>query len=213
MIKTRKRLQYAMAILLAIGLSSCGEQNQNAERQSAEAQEEVKPPSQIISLEKAQELYGNYSTQRAPLIRHYEDSLRLSMDQKEARKFDVARYGYYDYKTIKQYLAYIEQEAERVGEDISTLRIYFGTYSKNAENVHPRQNTFMIMPTIKKNGRDYGFRISGDTPPRALLIGDSLSDQGAVQKASMVPMLMLPQGGGSLILNEGQMVPPPYNND
>jgi hypothetical protein len=210
----KSQLKYFFIIGMAASFWACGEQSN--QRTTAQETETVKPPRQIIPLERAQKLYGNYSSQRAPLIRHYEDSLGMAMAEKgeEVKKFDVARYGYYDYKTIKAYMAYIEQEAARVGEEISTLRIYFGTYANQQGDVHPRQNTFMLLPTIRHNGRDYGFEISGDTPPQAILLGDSLSRQGPAQKASFIPMMLTPpQNGGSLILNEGQMVPPPYNND
>ena len=211
-------------------LLSCNEATKGEETMS----EPVPAPRQIISLEKAQKLYGNYTTRRVPLIRKYEDSINMRMAdpkmQEEApKKFDVARYGYYDYKTLKQYLAYIEQETKKTGDSISTIRIYFANYPDEPGYVHKRQSSFMLMPTVKKGGREYAYTISEGEKPEAILIGDDLQAADAAQaffsetanrkaaEASLLPMLSPKplanpfQLGGSLILNESQMVPPPYN--
>ena len=133
-------------LFLAFG---CQEQSEKPKTES------VKAPEQIISTNQAQELFDNYSSRRAPLIQKFEDSLN-----KESR-FDVARYGYYDYKTIKKYIAYIEQEAEKAKVEISTLRFYFGNYPNKKQFAdgrkvkHPRQNSFFIVPTLKKDGKEY----------------------------------------------------------
>lgn len=207
---------------------------------------ELEVPDQIISIEQARVLYDNYSKHRVPLIQQYEDSGRIGdqegkMQQNMMRKqsqeiekdtFDVARYGYYDYQTIKDYLAYIEQEAKKAGEDISTLRIYFSNYPDEDKFVHPRQNSFLIMPTIKRGDRDYAFFIAEEqSESRAVLLGDQLQEEvqkglGTLQKqsnkayASIMPSTNniktssnYFQNKKSLIMNEGNMVPPPYHNN
>jgi hypothetical protein len=121
----------------------------------------VEPPEQIISIPQAQMMYRTYSARRAPMIKHYEDS--INRRHQDTVKFDVARYVHYDYETIKQYLAYIEQVAEEAGVDISTLRFYFSNYpnQKTFEDgrpvVHPRQNSIVLLPTLRQDGADYGF--------------------------------------------------------
>ncbi|WP_445384386.1 hypothetical protein ACT6NV_10410 [Robiginitalea sp. IMCC44478] len=229
-----KNISYFQRIALFMGatclLLSCNGATKGEETIS----EPIPAPKQIISLEKAQKLYGNYTTRRVPLIRKYEDSINLRMAdpkmQEEApKKFDVARYGYYDYKTLKQYLAYIEQETKKTGDSISTIRIYFANYPDEPGYVHKRQSSFMLMPTVKKGGREYAYAISEGEKPEAILIGDDLQTADTVQayfseaanrkaaEASLVPALSPKppanpfQLGGSLILNESQMVPPPYN--
>ena len=229
--KTTKYFQViALNLALASLLLSCKDTVQPEEVTAAP----VPAPKQLISLEKAQKLYENYTTRRVPLIRKYEDSINMVMADPKAQeevpgKFDVARYGYYDYKTLKQYLEYIEQETAKTGDSISTIRIYFANYPDEPGYVHKRQSSFMLMPTVKKGGREYAYAISEGEKPQAMLIGDNLQVVDASQallnnpsdrqtaKASLLPVAapkppVKPyQLGGSLILNESQMVPPPYN--
>ncbi len=149
-------LQLALFSIIIFSLNSCREYQKKEE----EATKEIKAPKQIISLAQAKETYDNYTRRRTPLIKRYEDSIN-----NYRTKFTPSRYGSYDYKTIKQYIAYIEQEAKLANVEISTLRFYFSNYPDKEEFndgkkvVSPRQNSFFISPTIKKENKDYGFYI------------------------------------------------------
>jgi hypothetical protein len=187
-------------------------------------------PEQIISLEQGKELFDNYTERRVRLIEEYES-------REGQAPFDATRYGEYDYETIKQYLAFIEHEAEAANVEISKLRIYFGNYPQ-AEKFddgrkvkYPRKNTFLILPTLKKGGEDYGFYIDKqpDGKKVALLITDRFPQRGQKQDlgqepetlgsrsksyASFLPNAVVTNAPPyyaeeSLILNEGSMVPPP----
>jgi hypothetical protein len=137
---------------------------------------------------------------------------------------------YYDYATIKNYIAYIEQEAKAANVDISTLRIYFSNYSEDPKNVHPRQNSIMLSPTIKKGDRDYLFYIGDlDGKAEAVLLNDAFgpvgpnemgnttSHDGKSYAAFMPNLIMnsnasLPyQSGKSVTMNEGNSAPPPFH--
>ena len=210
-------------LFLAFG---CQEQSEKPKTES------VKAPEQIISTNQAQELFDNYSSRRAPLIQKFEDSLN-----KESR-FDVARYGYYDYKTIKKYIAYIEQEAEKAKVEISTLRFYFGNYPnkqkfKDGRAVkHPRQNSFFIVPTLKKDGKEFPFSVvsNGKENYNAKLLKNNFKISKSKEVGSLFyhnekssasifpnffnkPANLLYDDEGSLILNEIGVVPPPYGQD
>lgn len=219
-----------LCLSLLFTLNSCKEQT----RQAAQSKEPevVKAPEQIISVAQAKNMYEQYSKRRAPLILRYEDSI-----SKGEKEFDVARYTYYDYATIKQYLAYIEQEAEKAGVEIASLRFYFSNYpdQETFENgkkvVHPRQNSIFLMPTVKSEGRDYGFYIQeGESGSEVMLLNGQLQPytpegigvKGNVNyrnEAGLVPTLFPAssgapvglQGDKSLILNEGNSAPPPYH--
>ncbi|SFR52728.1 hypothetical protein SAMN04490243_2627 [Robiginitalea myxolifaciens] len=210
-----KKISVSALFAVLLLAAACGEQSgQDQTQAAAESDQMITPPKQIISLEEAQVLYKNYSERRSPIIKNYEDRRTKMEDSTEFKPFDVARYGYYDYQTIKDYINYIESEAARANVDISTLRIYFANYGQKGMPDHmPKQNTFMIMPTIKVKGRDYAFRLTDATPPEVILLGDSLSIIGPAEQAGILPeLLAAPFQGGSLILNESQIVPPPYNN-
>lgn len=228
-----------------IGIGGC---NTKIDRE-IQAAAVVDAPKQIIAVDEAKGFYDDYTNRRVPLIQRYEDSINrarandkmrqmqqqgdTSKAQAEAEpaQFDVARYVYYDYATIKQYMEYIEQEAKMANVEISTLRLYFSNYPDDPQFVHPRQNSIMLSPTLKKGDRDYLFYIGElDGKAEAVLLdnafgpmkADGMGD-GSTRKgksyASFVPSLgtnrpnpaMPLQGGKSMTLNRGNGVPPPNN--
>ncbi|WP_420320052.1 hypothetical protein [Flagellimonas sp.] len=218
-----KNLKTAFAMLLGsfiLILGAC-KQAQKTEEPNEEPKERVKPPEQIISLEESKSLYDNYSKNRVELIQQFE------MEQNQDEGFRPARFSSWDYATIKQYMAFIEQEAKDAKVDISSLRFYFGNYP-NKERfpdgkkvVHPRQNSVFIVPTINVDGQNYGFYIGEDG--EAKLIKDAVGANGIgnieikEQKAyaSFAPSLMTapPQNGGqSLTMNRSTSGPPPSSD-
>jgi hypothetical protein len=231
MIKTKKILFSTIAaVALIFSLNSCAEK---VEKEKEEVPIVV-APAQIVPIDQAKSMYDNYSQRRSPLIQHYEDSINGGKE-----KFDVARYVSYDYETIKQYLAFIEQEAERANIEISGLRFYFSNYPDkpffdNKDSIlHPRQNSIMLSPTLKKGDRDYIFYIGGtEEQEQAVLLSDSfgeivakgmgnnitetgksyasfLPSLNAINSSTSVPLY----GGGSLTMNRGSGAPPPYNEE
>ncbi len=177
--------------------------------------EPVAPPKGIISLEESKSLYDNYTKNRVDMIE------RMELEQYPDEKFEATRFTSFNYSDIKQYIAYIEQEAAEANVDISSLRLYFANYpnTPNFPNgqkvVHPRQNSIFIVPTIKVDGEDYGFYIGADG--NAKLIKDAVgnSETGSTANkdksyASMVPVFL--QDEKSLNLNHGSSGPPPYGD-
>ena len=214
--------------ILSLMLFSCGEQ---ATQNQREAKAEVNPPEQIITLNEAKTMYNLYTERRANLIQKYEDSLNIS--KKDTTKFDVARYTFYDYKTIKQYLEYIDQEASEAGVEISSLRFYYSNYpdeGKFADGtpiVHPRQNSFFIIPALKQNEQEYAFTIedNGEGGKKAVLLNwelDPVNPEGMgsvdqqSEKAYAGFSLTKPAStitvfrNGGTVLNHGNAAPPPY---
>ena len=214
--------------LLTILLTSCGERSQEGQ---AVKKEKVNPPEQIISVEEAKSMYDNYSDRRAGLIKQFEDSINIS--RKDTAKFDVARYTYYDYKTIKHYLAYIEQEAAAAGVEISSLRFYYSNYpdqqkfANGKPIVHPRQNSFFLIPALELEGEQYAFTTVDSGEPgkkRAVLLTMDLEPydpdgMGAIDHGpkksyagvfSLVNYTSPAYANGSTVLNEGNAAPPPF---
>ena len=207
----------------------------------ADPRTNAEPPKQIVTIEHAKEMYDSYGKHRVPLIQAYEDKGRNANQTEEqgdeAAKFDVARYVYYDYDTIKQYLAYIEKEAEAADVKISQLRFYFSNYPDKDKFpdgkavVHPKQNSVMISPTTEKGESDYIFYTAdGEGGKRkAILLSDNFDkysgqgtgyNEGPVQRneASVLPNLSAATptaapvffGDKSLTMNEGNSAPPPH---
>lgn len=212
--------------LLVFGLASCKPEKDKGTDPKAE-DITVKAPAQIVTVAQAKSMYDAYGERRVGLIEKYEN------EQNPDKKFDVARFGYYDYQTIKEYLAYIEQEAKKANVEISTLRFYFSnypdqeTFPDGRKIKHPRQNSFFIIPTIKNtDNEDYAFYIreGDDGKSLPMLLTDNLNPKkdgqlGQVEsanrksEASFIPSVspaVLYASDRSLILNEGDMIPPPY---
>lgn len=213
------------AFLILSGFTNCEEKKKDqGEDDKPKEEEVVNPPRQIVSLEQAKETYNTYTDRRVGLIEESESP------KPDGSPFDVARYVYYDYETIKQYIAYIEQEAKRANTDISSLRFYLSNYPdstsfKNGnEVIHPRQNSIFLIPATKKDGMEYPFIVDineqGESRP-VLLTGqlDRLDQKGmglnedgrAKSYAGFVSNSNTFFADQSLILNEGSSAPPPNN--
>ncbi|WP_373517323.1 hypothetical protein [Pricia sp.] len=142
------------------------------------------------------------------------------MEQNEAKsdtakqkpqQFEAARFIHFKYDSIKKYMAYIEREAELSGEKIESLRVYFSNnpekeeYSKGIKVVHPRQNSVMLSPTIKRNDQEFIFFTAdeNDGKRRAITLTDDFLEikkgtntfeslNGSKSKASIIPSLFSP---------------------
>lgn len=219
----KKTMKKGFILLLGLLLMtvSCQEKPKPQPEPEIETKETVKPPSDIISIQDSKSLYDNYTRNRVAPIMAYE----LETNQDEA--FKAARFVDFDYDTIKQYIAYVEQEAKKAKVDVSTFRLYFANYP-NTEKfpdgkkvVHPRQNSIFLLPTLEEGGQNFGFYIGADG--KAQLIKNAVNAKGEgygnvmdkkVEKAqaSIMPAIFSPtplQGDLSLILNHGGSGPPP----
>ena len=237
--KNLRRNWFPLTFAFIFILSSCNEQHS-----IDKAATPVVAPEQIVSVKDAKLMYDTYSSRRKPLIRHYEDSInarngndkmkqntKSNPTNKAAIKVDsfpVARYVYYDYQTIKNYLSYIEEEAKNKGIEIATLRFYFSNYPENmpVTNAKPKQNSIFIMPTISQDNRTFGYFLNDKE--QLTLLNDDLrlsktrfkpDSKNSKMKASFLPEFeslsikpsyTLFQGSKSYILNEGGVRPPPY---
>ncbi|NAY93041.1 hypothetical protein GTQ34_14040 [Muricauda sp. JGD-17] len=218
--KTRTLTSILIGVFLLM-LGACQpaqKKEDSSETEVEEKQERVKAPEQIISLEESKSLYDNYTRKRVDLIQDFETQ------QDPDSKFEASRFTAFDYATIKQYIAFIEQEADSAGVDISSLRFYFGNYPNKEKFpdgkrvVHPRQNSIFIVPTINVDGQDFGFYIGKDG--KAQLIKDAVAEkgmgstqsQGQKSYASFAPNFSTAAtqtAGQSLNLNRGSSSPPP----
>lgn len=204
-------------MLLSLSFFGCQETMDGGPYQGA--------PKQIITIARAQEMYDNYSMRRVPIIQKYEDSISSN-----SSKFLPTRYAEYDLETIKQYIAFIEQESKQANVNVNTLRFYLSDYPDsdkfpNGDDVkYPRQNSFFIVPTTDFKGENAGFYIeemdgkytaepiskqaniprdkqdkTGSEPSAKAYKAGFFTSSTAAQKA----------GTTSLILNDGNICPPP----
>ncbi len=246
-IQKRKWFPLSLVLLSIVALTNCVEKGEPKEQKPVEA------PDQIVTVEQAKEMYETYGKRRVPLIQHYEDSIdrrgygdkmqQQKMENDDAtaaaaaqKRFDVTRYVYYEYDTIKKYMAYIEAEAEKAGVKISTLRFYLSNYPE--KDLFPkdtaarvRQNSVFITPTIKEGDRDYAYfgEENAEGELRMILLTDDLNrsktqltsslyekdkksfasflPEISNSKASIAPVFF---DNKSYTMNKGGGVPPPY---
>lgn len=218
----KSSINFGLYLIMLFIVLACN----NYKKDEQESLNKIKQPEKIVSIAEAKNGYDNYTKKRVALIETAEEPYE------DGKKFIASRYGDYDIETLKNYIAYVEQEAKVAGVKVETLRFYFSTYpDKKAypnkkEIKHPRQNTFFILPTMEVNKINHGFYIKnlGDGKKEAALIkdynfavekgmGTTLHTQKSL--ASIVPSSSnsLFEEDESLIMNLGHMGPPPYDSD
>ncbi len=212
--KNNRKVAIASLSTVLLFIGAC---QQGPKKDDTPQDEKVSPPEGIISLEESKSLYDNYTKNRVDMIQQYE------MERNPDEKYVPARFTSFTYADIKQYMAYIEQEAKGANVEISSLRFYFANYPDKErfpdgkKVVHPKQNSIFIVPTMLVDGEEHGFYIGADGKAKLIknAVGTSQMGQNsnASQKsyASFAPTLFQ-TGDKSLDLNHGGSGPPPYSD-
>ncbi|WP_405251481.1 hypothetical protein [Dokdonia sp. Asnod3-C12] len=204
-----------LTILLLGGflMLSCGGDPKGTPHTDDQSEEPLAAPSTIITVQEAEDMYHRYGNQRVPLI---ETSVNIDKDgnpikPEDDRYVQATRSLSMDYKELKQYLAFIEQEAGEAKTDISGLRIYFSQYP-NGKN-DSRATVFInpIMEAGKKGDirDDLSFAIKkGNGKSIAVAVGDIIK---APKASSNMANLTLPVQNTiqSLAINGMPWRPPP----
>ncbi len=210
--------------IITLLLVGCNEKfkKEMPERHDEKPSEIVKAPDNIISLEQADLIYNNYTEHRASIIESYETQQRAPSEQ-----FEVARFVDFDYDVLKEYIAFVDQEAKNAGvQKVTKMRLYFANYPdlnefpNGKKIVHKRQNSIFMLPTLEKGGVNYGFYIGADGKPELISDWKAQTEKGMgfYQKnkershAGINLNFSLNSnlaGGQSLTLNYGGSGPPP----
>ena len=168
-----------LALLSVLIFMSCGKENHKPPA-TDEGQEEISESSIIIPLEEAEQLYKSYGEKRVGLIEEFQnvDSNGEPIDPESEAYVQATRSLSIDYDTLKQYMAFVEQEAKEAKTEITGLRIYLGLYGANGK--YPDAETVFINPLMEygKKGNirdDVSFAIQevGGTP-KAIAVGEIL---------------------------------------
>ncbi|RIV31454.1 hypothetical protein D2V08_13450 [Flagellimonas lutimaris] len=213
--KNYKKAFFALLGATFLVLGAC-QQGPKKEEPTEPKQEKVLPPEGIISLEESKSLYDNYTRNRVDIIQQFE------AERSPDKKHIPARFTSFTYADMKDYMAYVEQEAEEAGVKVASLRLYFANYPDKPDFpdgkkvVHPRQNSIFIVPTTMMDGEERGFYIDADgnaKPIKGVVSNSETGEKGEpnTSQASFAPSLF--QGGStSLNLNHGSSGPPPYTD-
>lgn len=221
-VKDLRLQQLFLFFSVMIATLGCRESARNEEGKTPAAQtvqEQVSAPQQIISLEEAKRLYDTYTRRRTEQI------VKTEGPDEEGNPFVPARFAAFDYNTMKQYMAFIEQQAASASVDISGLRFYFGNYGdEEAGPGNSRRNTVFLVPTTRSNGQDYGFYIATgpDGKPVAEPIRNKVgspegsgmggTDNSQERSYAGFAKAALLQQSQSLVLNKGNSGPPPQED-
>ena len=104
-------------------------------REPKEPTVEVERPRETITIERAQAMYKAYQ-------KRY-DALTKFRDGKED-----SRYGWHSVEFYENYIAFLKQEAKRVGMEISGIRMYYVAYPEDEMSGDQRgYQTFFYVPT------------------------------------------------------------------
>lgn len=201
-------------------LQGCG--NPTADKPAIEVEPAtIKEPSIIISLDEAEELFENYGKFRVPLIEKFQnvDDEGNALDPNSETFVQATRSLSIDYKTLKDYLAFIEQETARTKTNITGLRIYFGLYGPKGLN--PNAETVFLNPLMEygKKGNirdDVSFaiqEIGGN--PAAVAVGKILGSFNEYDKPQGTNLEMTVQGPVQSLAGDNLpwRPPPPPPND
>ena len=173
-------------------------------------------PSNIIPLASADSLYKNYGNSRVDLIELAENITEEgdTIPKEDARYKKATRAVRLPYKQLKEYLAYIEQEADTAGVEIVELRVYFGKYNNSfIEKTKKGRATVFLNPATEFTLADG----KKDTVSYAIITGAN-----GAKRAEMVGKILNPKegdvglGDGEEIDSQsgdrGQVIPPPYTD-
>ncbi|MDF0716005.1 hypothetical protein PY092_07590 [Muricauda sp. 334s03] len=202
------------ASFLLLGACQQGQKKEESTSPKQEEEKEVLPPEGIISLEESKSLYDNYTKNRVDMIRQFEET-----ERNPDEKFIPSRFTSFSFDKIKNYTAYVEQEAKKAGVKIASFRLYFANYPDKPDFpdgkkiVHPRQNSIFIVPTMMVDGEEYGFYIGADGKAKLIknaVGGSEIGPNGEkdMSNASFAPAVFA-DDDESLVLNKGNSSPPP----
>lgn len=189
---------------LLIFVTSCQEkpkENTTSEEENTPPTADIKAPEQLLGIKEADILYRNYTNRRVQNI------IAVETQETGDKDFNPTRFVDFDYNTLKNYISFIEQEANKSGTSIDSLRIYYGNYG-NYKKPNERHNTVFLLPVGKVSGESGGFFINDNG--KAELIRTYINkSKNEKSEASIVPSNLNPvNGGSSLILNYGHCCPP-----
>ncbi|ANH59107.1 hypothetical protein [Dokdonia donghaensis] len=163
----------------------------------------IAPPKTIIDVQEAEDMYHRYGKDIAPILEKNNPNLKAT------RSLSI------DYKTLKDYIAFIDQEAAAANDTkISGLRIYFAKYedSKNDGRATVFLNPIMEAGAIGDLRDDVSFAIKTENgKSTAVPVGKLIKKPTTGSNRADLTM-PIQNGVQSLAANDFPWSPPP-NSD
>ncbi len=110
----------------------------------------VKAPSMIIPVQEAEDMFHRYKTEQVPVIEKAFniDENGKSIPADDPRFISATTSITFDIKELKQYLKFIEQEADDTKTEITGLRVYFSQYPDYSK-LGGGRNTVFLNPLME----------------------------------------------------------------
>jgi len=207
-----KTLYFPIFFVLSILVVSCSDD-------TSPPSNSIEEPEIIVPIQFVQSLYSEYETSRVGLIEAAQniDENGDTIPPDDSRYVRASRSLTVDYAELKQYLEFIEQEAEKAKVDILGLRIYLGkypdgsTFSDGTSVPYPGSETVFLNPTMKHQNDTIPFAIqySYDNQIIAIPIGqvNNQTAQKSLVRNNENDSIQ------SLASNTFGKRPPPYNDE
>ncbi len=203
-----KQLKMTALLCLAVfAFISCNEGNNPTVTTAMEAP--IPPPTNIISVEQADNYYKNYEGTRVPIIEEGVNAAYPGL----TNPFKTSRFVTVDFAQMAEYIEFIEQESKDAGVTPNGLRIYFA--ATDGIKGTPGKETFFMNPVVNFKGvkGDISYAIATDATGKktAVTVGSIIdSTESPISGANL-----LLQGGNtqSLAFNRGTFPPPPHPGD
>ncbi|WP_405325067.1 hypothetical protein [Leeuwenhoekiella sp. LLG6367-2.1] len=200
----------AIAFFATLLITSCEEKSCNCDEQETPVQG---APANIIPIAAADSLYKNYGNSRVALIELAENLTEEgdTIPKEDANYKKATRAVTMPYKQLKEYMAYIEQQADSANVDIVEMRIYFGKYKDTYKQKNKKgRATVFLNPATEftladgtKDTVSYAIVTGVDGKKRAVMVGDVLSPKKGMNKLEDDETIESMSG------NHGTLRPPP----
>ena len=165
-------------------------------------------PANIIPLAQADSLYKNYGNSGVELIELAENITEEgdTIHKEDANYKQATRLVSFSFAEMKKYMAYIEQQADSAGVEITDLRVYFGKNKKGAKKDAGKATVFfnpaavLDLPNGTKDTVSFAILNLPDGTKKAVAVGTVLRPAAE----------MTAEGDAkSLSADLGTLMPPP----
>ncbi len=203
-----KGIAFLLCFIFIVSCNNC----QKPDQENKEPSKELL--AHLIKLDEAVVLYKNYGEQRIAITR---DTLQKLYND---NKFKDTRTVWFDLKTIKEYITFIEKKSTENDIKPEGLKFYFSVYPNNTGlGDEKNHQTFFIAPTTttKGNSRSGYTLVQEGDEEKVVYLKDVLNhitrqtqQSKTVNKASFFNTNSIVAGEG-LLLNVGTGSPPNDN--
>lgn len=204
---SKPKFKYSLLLYLTATtlLISCGNEKTQQEVVVEPTKEML---AHIIKTEAAVNMYQNYGRERIAILKD-------TLNKLYGKDFEDTRRVWFDLKTLKNYIAYVEKRSADNNITPEGLEFYFSVYPRDKDGNQKNHQTFFIAPTTKDNGVQSGYTLETIGEKTQPLFLKSILNNGRYSPAQSQQMdkasffsLTPPGDKDDLLYNDGTSSPP-----